>query len=391
MRWISIIVSIVFAGIPLMRLSAFAQAGDEPNGTVKLSGYVKLLNGIQFRTSLDSAISSSLLHNRFNLSFAMDKRFAAYLGIRTRIFYGEDIKISPGFGKMIAADPGFLNLSALWLDTRSVVIHSIADRAYVKYADDSWDIRLGRQRINWGISSIWNPNDLFNAYNFLDFDYEERPGSDALRLQYSTSSSASIETALNPGRTWNDAIGAGLLRWNAWGYDFQALAGIFRTDLVVGGGFAGSLGEVGLKGEISYFHPRSKQLDTIDAFEVSATIDHMIGEYYISLSGLFNSTASDEVQDQNILLGRTLSPKNLMPFRYTTYASISHSFSPLFSASIATIYSPKFKSFIFFPVFTYSLAEEIDADLVAQSYFNDVTGSYQSRANAFYLRIRVSF
>ena len=30
---------------------------------------------------------------------------------------------------------------------------------------------------------VWNPNDLFNAFSFVDFDYEERPGSDALRIQ----------------------------------------------------------------------------------------------------------------------------------------------------------------------------------------------------------------
>lgn len=29
----------------------------------------------------------------------------------------------------------------------------------------------------------WNPNDWFNTYNYFDFDYEERPGTDAIRVR----------------------------------------------------------------------------------------------------------------------------------------------------------------------------------------------------------------
>ena len=52
------------------------------------------------------------------------------------------------------------------------------------YRDNKINFRIGRQRINWGTTTIWNPNDIFNAYNFLDFDYEERPGMDGGKFQY---------------------------------------------------------------------------------------------------------------------------------------------------------------------------------------------------------------
>jgi len=370
---------------------AFSQTDTTSGPKLELKGYIKSLNGLQFANHLDSAVSTALIHNRLNFSLQVTTNFAAHLELRNRIFYGEDVKLVPGFGKMIAADPGYLDLSELWLDSRSVVIHSVADRAYLKFADDSWDIRLGRQRINWGISTIWNPNDLFNAYNFLDFDYEERPGSDGLRLQYSIATNTVIEAAVSPSRKSNDAIAAAMLRWNIAGYDMQAIAGLYRTDLVAGFGWAGNLGEAGLKGEISYFHPRKKQFDTTDAFEATLTLDHMIGEYYLSVSGLYNSAATDRVQDAAGLFARSLSPKNLMPFRYTFYGSVSHSFSPIFSVAIAAIYSPKFNSFIFFPILSYSLAQDVDADLVAESYFNDASGIYKAAANAIYFRLRYSF
>ncbi|MCG8318265.1 MAG: hypothetical protein MI921_02070 [Cytophagales bacterium] len=46
---------------------------------------------------------------------------------------------------------------------------------------------IGKHRINWGKSYVWNPNDVFNAYSFFDFDYEERRGTDALLIKYTTS------------------------------------------------------------------------------------------------------------------------------------------------------------------------------------------------------------
>ena len=100
------------------------------------------------------------------------------------------------------------------------------DRASAEYNGGKWDITLGRQRINWGINTVWTPNDIFNTFNYFDFDYEEeRPGSDAARVQYAFTPSSTIELAVSPGKPANQNIGAVMYRFNKWNYDFQ---GIFR-------------------------------------------------------------------------------------------------------------------------------------------------------------------
>ena len=68
-------------------------------------------------------------------------------------------------------------------DFDQMVFHIMIDRLYLQWNDDSWQFKVGRQRINWGVNLAWNPNDIFNAYSLYDFDYEERPGTDALRFQ----------------------------------------------------------------------------------------------------------------------------------------------------------------------------------------------------------------
>ncbi len=90
---------------------------------------------------------------------------------------------------------------------------------------DKFQVTLGRQRINWGQTFVWNPNDIFNAYSYFDFDYIERPGSDAVRLQYFPSSSSVAEFAVKVDDE-NDITAAGLYRFNKWGYDIQFLAGL---------------------------------------------------------------------------------------------------------------------------------------------------------------------
>ena len=79
---------------------------------------------------------------------------------------------------MLKNDNELVNLQTAWIKNKSLVLHTNVERLYIDYKGDDWNVRLGRQRINWGITTTWNPNDIFNTYNFLDFDYEERPGVD---------------------------------------------------------------------------------------------------------------------------------------------------------------------------------------------------------------------
>ena len=81
------------------------------------------------------------------------------------------------------------------VDNSNVVLSVIADRFYYQFAAEKLELRLGRQRINWGINTTWNPNDIFNSYNIYDFDYEEREGSDAIRLKYFPNYQSSLDLA----------------------------------------------------------------------------------------------------------------------------------------------------------------------------------------------------
>ena len=103
-------------------------------------------------------------------------------------------------------------------DKQSFLFNTTIDRLWLDLHYNKFQVTIGRQRINWGQTFVWNPNDIFNAYSFFDFDYVERPGSDAVRLQYFPSSSSAAELAVKVDDE-NDITAAGLYRFNRWGYD----------------------------------------------------------------------------------------------------------------------------------------------------------------------------
>jgi hypothetical protein len=359
---------------------------------VQVRGYVKGLQGIYFYDDLSTLTSSDLIHNRFNFKFNISPVFTGRIEVRNRIFWGDQLKQIPGFGKSIDQYNGLLKLSHLWVDEKTLVVHSVIDRMVLQYATDQWDVRIGRQRINWGVNTIWNPNDIFNAYNFLDFDYEERPGNDAIRVQRYFRNSTSAEVAIKPGEHKDETIAALLYHFNTSKYDVQVLAGVFNSDYVVGGGWAGNIKEAGFKGEISYFHPKDKSGDTSGVVSLSLMADQTFkGEWYLSASFLYNSKPSGLPIGGGGIFTNELSAKNLYPYKYTLYAGAMKSLTPITSLSMAIIYSPKYNSLLLFPSFSWNVANNFDISLIAQSFFARYLDSSRTQGNAIFLRSKWSF
>ncbi|WP_147405284.1 hypothetical protein [Flavobacterium limicola] len=345
-----------------------------------------------FIQKIDSNASMNLIHNRLNFKFTISPKISGRLEIRNRIFYGEQVKQISDFGKAINQYNGILNLSHLWINEKSFVAHSVIDRMLLQYADEKWDIKIGRQRINWGINNIWNPNDIFNAYNFLDFDYEERPGNDAIRIQRNLNNSSALELAYKPGKYKDDHTVAFLYKINKWKYDFQFLGGMYQTDYVVGGGWAGNIKEAGFKGELSYFIPKRNTLETSDTFSISIMADQTFkNDWYVSLAGLYNSNPTNAFVSSGSFYNSNLSAKNLFPFRYNFYATVLKTISPIKSFNFSFIYSPEKNTVILVPVYAWNVATNFDLDFTAQSFFSEQNNTYQNLITEIYIRGRWSF
>lgn len=366
---------------------------EEPKNYV-LSGYIKDLQSLFIINNPDPVpdllFQDNLIHNRLNFKWYINDNFTLRAEARNRIFWGDQIRFSGGetFLEQIDQANDFFDLSFGKADDRGLAFHTMIDRLYMDWTKGNWEIRLGRQRINWGISTVWNPNDVFNAFSFTDFDYEERPGSDVLRIKYYTGVTSSIEIAVKAFNDIDTLTAAALWKFNKWNYDFQLLSGVVNRDFVLGAGWAGNIKNAGFKGEFSWF--RSLE-GTEDSFAATFGIDYSFSNsIYLSGGFLFNSNGTI---DGNIttLFSFELSAKNLYPYKYALFSQVNYPISPLLTGGMAIIYSPVQAHALFInPVLTYSIKENWDLDFIGQLVFNRNDG-YKSPVQAMFIRLKYSF
>ncbi len=109
---------------------------------------------------------------------------------------------------------------------------------------------MERQRVAWGTAWVWNPTDIFNPLDVLDFDYEERPATDAIRLQYYTGAVTKLDIAYKPAKDPENQILAGLWSINNWNYDFNFIAGMRFKRWLAGFSWTGDILNAGFRGEL---------------------------------------------------------------------------------------------------------------------------------------------
>ena len=251
---------ILFISILLFVLFTNAQSNLSLNGYIKgLGMYYKPVGSIPASEtdSLDFLFLNQI-HNRLNFRWYATSELTFAIESRNRLFFGQMIRKFPDYKDTIDTDNGFLDLGAVLVSGDSWFLHSMIDRTWIDYTRGNWQVRVGRQRINWGINLVWNPNDLFNTFSYFEFDYEERPGTDAVKIQYYTSVTSSAELVYKIGRNNDETTIAGMYRFSKSNYDYQLLGGWVGKDYVVGGGWSGDIKGGGFRGELSYFLPRSK-------------------------------------------------------------------------------------------------------------------------------------
>jgi hypothetical protein len=246
---------------------------QDAQSKITAHGYITSMQSVMFDSLSGPFINDFLLHNRINVKIYLNDRVTFAAEFRNRLFTGDMAKMGKIYSEMIGADEGLVDMSWNIFTERSFFLNSTVDRLWLDLNFDKFQARIGRQRINWGQTFVWNPNDIFNVYSFFDVDYIERPGSDAIRLQYYPSWSSAFELAVKADSE-KDITAAGLFRFTKWGYDIQFLAGYSNSaDIVAGAGWSGSLGSLSFRGEGSWFRPIESFKDTTGTSIITAGLD----------------------------------------------------------------------------------------------------------------------
>ncbi|MEN7547711.1 hypothetical protein AAG747_07320 [Rapidithrix thailandica] len=357
-----------------------------------LGGYLKYLHTVQFEHADSAWLTDNILHNRINFKWYPNNQFTFTAEVRNRLFYGETVKNFPGYSSLIGGDNGFLDMSFIPFEGSSYFFHSHVDRLYLDWQSDKWQVRLGRQRINWGQCFVWNPNDVFNTYSFFDFDYEERPGADALLARYYTGTTSSIELAIAFAERFEDFKIMVMYRWNTSAYDFQVLAGKVQQDLALGIGWSGQIKTAGFKGEVTWFEPYRDLATGKGTVVASLSMDYTFkNSLFLHSEGIYNSNGVNGKPGQINYLNEQLSSKTLTVTQWAWFNEISYMFSPLIKGGVSSIYNPNDASFYMGPNVDISLSDNLYLLYAGQFFFGPERSQYDGLGYLNFLRLKWSF
>lgn len=383
------IVLIIFILSITLQLSA--QKADR---NWRLNGHLQTLQNVWIPPSTSQWLTMTSIYNRLDFRWNPVKSFSMQIGARNILNLGQMVQLYyPDYAKFSTVEQGFFDLTKLWVNDSSYYFYSNIDRLNVKLKKGKFEATLGRQRINWGINLVWTPNDIFNTFNYFDFDYVERPGCDAVLLEYYTGVASSIQIGFKMDHN-NKITSAFMYRFNRWNYDFQAFGGVMTQDMVVGAGWSGDIKGAGFTGEASYFHPYEHYSDSTGVFVGSVSLNYTFkNSLFINGSYLFNSagTTGPAGNGTLMILYSDISAKNFTLAKHSIYADIGYPISPLIRADLASIFNPNDKSGFIGPSLDISLTENISFFVIDQVFWGTKLTEFGDYGSLYYMRLKWSF
>ena len=365
--------------------------------TYYFSGYLTDMPSLSYKSEPDQYFIDNLIHNRLNFTWLPSDIFSASISVRNRLMHGQSYQAIPNtlYPSLLTNDKGYANLTHLWASGNNYLLVSNIDRLWLEYKLDKIQIRVGRQRINWGQSLVWNPNDVFNAYNYFDFDYPEKPGSDAIRVQYYTGNTALLEGVIS-FRHNNSITFASHYHFNLKGYDIQFIAGVIdEIDWVLGSGWSGNLASWGFYGEVTALLS-DKSLKSHETIVSVGANKNFKNSLFLQTELLYSSNLRNINRNFSDLIYQNSSFKNLSISEFSGFFSLSKPVTSLLSGGLTFITFFRNETMYLSPSVTYSLTDNIYVSgivqiFVAQLENNTFIDRSKKLDTASFIRLKWSF
>ncbi|MBT8392684.1 MAG: hypothetical protein KJO48_13030 [Ignavibacteria bacterium] len=369
------------------------------------NGYAKYLFSSSKIPRIDDRLNDHLLHFRLNSKWYATNEITSALEFRFRAFYGSSVEKIPFYKDLLKTPRDFVQLDAFLWESEKSLGYLEVDRLWFDYYKNDLQVTLGRQRVAWGTAWVWNPTDLFNPLNVLDFDYEERPATDAIRIQYYTGAVSKIDITYKPAKDPKNQILAGLVSFNNWNYDFNLMGGMRFNRWLAGFSWVGDILDAGFRGEVLVSQAPNKP-DTNTIFKqinessLSSWNKPMLsfslsGDYtfpntfYIHTEILFNNNGKTSntflFQEDALKLGL------LSAARWSVYQEFAYEITSLLRGTLFGIFNPTDKSFVIVPSFSYSIITNLDFYFIGLFFEGDPLTEFGEYGTSVYLRLKYSF
>ncbi len=375
------------------------------NSALEAGGYIKSLSGYSRNMPFVAAdFAYQELQARVNIAGYLTENNTIVAEGRIRMVKSKALSLIPGYKASLVNTYPLGNLSMEIYNQGDGYAFAQPDRLNWTYDAENWQLTVGRQRVSWGTTLVWNVTDLFNPQSILDFDYEERPGSDVLRFQYFTGPASHIEGVWLPARDKNKRVAAIKTQFNRMGYDVYIMAAWQRSRPVMGAAFSGDVFGGGLRGELKW--SAAPQAGTPveyagltlppladgrrDDWQWALSYDFLFSNnVYLHFETLYNSLGVNKYGA--LYQYQALRSGLLNASQWSLFGEWSWQWHPLSKVDMFALVDAGDGSFILVPSFNWSATDNLDVFLIALVGRGEDTTTYGALGESFYLRIKYSF
>lgn len=342
----------------------------------ELNGYVSALHTSGYNDTYGEWNSLNKINNRINFNFWLNNQVAFNLEVQNRFYSGNFLSQYTGFSQPLMASTDYFNWSHNWINNNSTVFQTRIDRLFMDYSTGLVNLRIGRQRINWGQTLVWNVNDIFNSYSFFEIDNFEKYGCDALRISLFPSPPSIVEGAvkINSDDEFTAAI---MSRFNYNEMDFQFQGGVVdEKDVVIGAGITGDLKGFTIRTECAYYHPLNQKSTNETTLLINAGIDYVFSNRMVIQSEvLFNQLNNKDLTELFVVLfAAPVTSKTLSISEWSYALNWVFPATPRLDLNISTVYFPDYSGYYLSPTIDFKLMKNLDLSGICQIFSLDYLG-----------------
>ncbi len=276
-----------------------------------------------------------------------------------------------------------LDLDWELVDRKDFYWHHYLYRAYLQFQSEKFNFSMGRQRIAWGTGKFWNPTDIFNPFNPIQVERDERMGVDSIDAEFFIKPMTGINLVYTPQDSSSRSKGALKFKTTYKDLDFSLLGGKSLKDKVVGGDFATTIFDGGFRGETIYYfaHRRKNYLQFILNYDYTFK-----NSFYFLVEYLYNSGPLSKSEFLQLIdRGNSTLTKHLIGL------NLGYDITPLFRGDLNLIYGPERNGVFIHPKLRYSLKQNIEV-VGGMQWFNQRKGSeFEFDRNLYFINIQYYF
>lgn len=269
------------------------------------------------------------------------------------------------------------------IEEQHLIVRHFIDRLYFRKEFEFGNIGIGRQREAWGSGRIWNPTDLFNPINPVNFAKIEKDGADLISTQIYLGNFTDLTVVYNPQKEGSENNAGFRFRSNYRSYDLSLMSGLFDDRIIVGGDFAGNLLDAGFRGEGIVSGEKGDFADRYVRFILG--LDYQFtSKLYALAEFLYNGEGATDPVDYDLfglLQGRILAVA-----KHYLFLSGSYLVHPLLNTTYSTNFNLDDGSGFFSAFANYSVGDNTFLGLGVQLFWGDEFDEFWYFPRSVYLK-----